>query len=204
QRDPITMDGYLAARMIREPLNLFDMDYPIDGADALVITTADRAKDLPNRPVLIHAAVEGQTSHAVEEDMPDLTHTGLQVAATNLWARSRLSLEDVDVFLPYDGFSIISLKWFESIGYCGEGEAGAFIEDNWNRDANRIEIGGRIPVNPHGGSLSEGASQGDGHIREAVRQLRGESGARQAKGARAALVAPGGFFYNAGALLLRS
>ncbi|MET0830391.1 MAG: hypothetical protein ABWY26_12765 [Microbacterium sp.] len=204
QRSPITMEDYLSARMIREPLNLFDMDFPVDGADALVITTAERAKDLPNTPVLIHAAVEGQTAHAVEEDMPDLTDTGLKAAADALWARTDLTLDDVDVFNPYDGFSIISLKWFESIGYCGEGEAAAFVEDNWNAERNRIEINGRVLVNPHGGSLSEGASQGAGHIREAVRQLRGEGTGIQVENAKTALVTPGGFFYNAGALLLRS
>ncbi|MDF3309657.1 thiolase family protein [Rhodococcus sp. T2V] len=204
QRDPLTMEGYLAGRMIREPLNLFDMDYPVDGSDALVITTAERARDLTDTPVLLHVAVDGQTSHAVEEDMPDLTQTGLKAAADNLWARTDLSLDDVDVYMPYDGFSIIQLKWFESIGYCGVGEAPAFLKKHWNADENRIEINGRVLVNPHGGSLSEGASQGAGHIREAVRQLRGQGSGLQVEGAKTALVTPGGFFYNAGALLLRT
>jgi acetyl-CoA acetyltransferase len=180
------------------------MDYAIDGADALVITTAERAKDGPNTPVIIHAAVLGQTDHAVEENLPDLESTGQNVVRDNLWSRSELSLDDVDVFFPYDGFTIIALKWIESVGYCGPGEAGAFLEDNWNTETNRIEIGGRVLVNTHGGSLSEGASQGAGHVREAVLQLRSQAGARQIANATTALVAGGGFFFNAGALLLRT
>jgi len=204
QRTPMTMEDYLKGRMIREPLSMFDMDYPVDGSDALVITTLERAKDLTDTPVIIHAAVEGQTNHAVEEDMPDLTDTGLKVAAESLWARSELTLDDVDVYMPYDGFSIIQLKWFESIGYCGVGEAPAFVKEHWNADENRLEINGRVLVNPHGGSMSEGASQGAGHIREAVRQLRGQGSGLQVENATTALVTPGGFFYNAGALLLRT
>jgi acetyl-CoA acetyltransferase len=180
------------------------MDYPIDGSDAVVVTTAERARDLPNKPVLIHAAVEGQTNNAVEENIPDLAHTGQQVAARKLWERSEVTLSDVDVYCPYDGFSPIELSWLEAIGYCEIGEGGSFIEDNWNKDTNRLEIGGRVLVNPHGGSLSEGATQGAGHTREAITQLRGEAEARQVPGARHALVTPGGFFFNAGGIMLRT
>ncbi len=203
QRKAMTMDDYLDAPVIYEPLNLLDMDYGIDGADALVITTAERAKDCPHIPVLIHAAALGQTDHPIEEDLPDLSRTGQTIAADALWSRTELTLDDVDVFYPYDGFTIIALKWIESVGYCKTGEAGGFLEDNWDSTESRIRIAGRVPVNTHGGSLSEGATQGAGHIREAVMQLRGETGARQAAPANAALVAGGGFFFNAGALVLR-
>jgi acetyl-CoA acetyltransferase len=203
-REPMTMDEYLAAPMIRDPLTRLDMDYPIDGADALVITTAERARHCPHPPVLIHAAAMGQTDHAVEEDLPDLASSGQKVVHDKLWARSELTLDEVDVFLPYDGFTIMALKWLESVGYCAPGEAGPFLEDNWDRAENRIRIGGRVLVNTHGGSLSEGGSQGAGHIREAAVQLRGAAGERQVPGARHALVAGGGFFFNAGALLLRT
>ena len=135
-REPMTMDDYLSARMVREPLlSVFDMDYPVDGADAFVITTAERAKDLPHRPVLIHSAVLGQTNHTVEENLPDLEHTAQKTIVEALWRASRATLDDVDLFQPYDGFSIISLKWFESVGYCGVGEGGAFIEDNCGQGA---------------------------------------------------------------------
>ena len=98
----------------------------------------------------------------------------------------------------------MALRCFESYGFCGPGEAGAFLADNWDADQNRIMIKGRVPVNTHGGSLSEGGSQGAGHLREAVTQLRGQPGHRQVPGAQAALLTPGGFFFNAQALVLRA
>jgi acetyl-CoA acetyltransferase len=204
-REPMAMDDYLSARMVRPPLfGVFDMDYPVDGADAFVITTAERAKDLPNKPVLIHSAVLGQTNHTVEENLPDLEHTAHKPITEALWARSELTLDDVDLFQPYDGFSFISLKWFESVGYCGVGEGGAFIEDNWDKEQNRILIGGRVPANTHGGSLSDGGTQGSGHIREAVLQLQGNAGNHQHPDVRTALLGVGGFFPYTGGLILRT
>jgi acetyl-CoA acetyltransferase len=204
-RDPMTMDDYLLARMVRRPLfGVFDMDYPVDGADAFVVTTAERAEDLPNKPVLIHAATLGQTNNTVEENLPDLEHQAQQVIMNALWRRSELSLADIDLFQPYDGFTFISLKWYESAGYCAVGEAGAFIEDNWDKDENRIMIGGRVPTNTHGGSLSDGATQGSGHIREAVLQLQGNAGHHQHPGVKAALLGIGGFFPYNGGLILRT
>jgi acetyl-CoA acetyltransferase len=203
-REPITMEQYLSGRMVREPLTVFDMDYPVDGADAFVITSVERARALPHRPVLIHAATLGMTGRPDEDQIPDLRQHGQQVVAENLWRRSELRLRDVDIFFPYDGFSVITLSWFEALGYCGYGEAGPFLEKNWDAAENRIKIGGRVLVNTHGGSLSEGGTQGSGHVREAVLQLRGEAGARQAAGVRTALVTPGGFFFNAGGLILRT
>ncbi|HEX7095268.1 MAG TPA: thiolase family protein, partial [Acidimicrobiales bacterium] len=203
-REPLTMDDYLAARMIREPLCLYDMDVPVDGGDAFVITTTERARELRSTPVLIHAATLGQQRHVEEELTQDLDHTGQAIVADVLWGRSDLKLQDVDLYYPYDGFSIITLKWFESIGYCKSGEAGAFLQDNWDDASGRLLIDGRVPVNTHGGSLSEGGTQGAGHLREAVQQLRGELDDRQVPGARTALVTAGGFFYNAQGILLRS
>ncbi|MET0894617.1 MAG: thiolase family protein [Acidimicrobiia bacterium] len=202
QREPMTMDDYLSARMVRDPLGIYDMDFPIDGAEAVVVTTAERAKDMAKRPVFLHAASEGQTDHAVEEEMPDLAHQGQQVCVKNLWERTDLSIDDIDLFQPYDGFSPMSLSWLE-VFYCGLGEGGAFMADNWNKEKNRLEIGGRVLMNTHGGSLSDGASQGAGHTREAILQLRGEAGARQVEGVERALVCPGGYFFNAGAYILR-
>jgi acetyl-CoA acetyltransferase len=106
--------------------------------------------------------------------------------------------------LPHDGFSVITTRWFEVLGYCGDGEAEQFLAARWDAGQNRILIGGRVPVNTHGGSLSGGGTQGSGHVREAVLQLRGQAGERQAPGARTALLTPGGFFFNAGGIVLRS
>jgi acetyl-CoA acetyltransferase len=203
-RAPLTMEEYLAAEPLREPLSKFDMDYPIDGGDAFVLTTVERAKNLPHPPVLVHAATQGVMAYASVDQIHDLWYTGQDVAMKHLWDRSDASLSDVDLFLPYDGFTIISLKWLEAVGYCGVGEAGPFIEDNWSRAAQRIEINGRIPLNTHGGGLSEGGVQGANHVREAVVQLRGQAGERQVVDASTALVTLGTFFHNAGGMILRS
>jgi len=202
-RDPITMDDYLSARMVRWPLCLLDMDVPVDGADAFVITTAERARDLPHRPVLVHAATLGIVDHNDEDQSPSLRRHGQHVVVEALRARSDFWVDACDVYFPYDGFSIIALNWFENAGWCGPGEAGAFLRDNWDDTTNRVLIGGRVPVNPHGGALSEGGTQGSGHIREAVLQLQGRAGERQVPGAETAIVTAGGFFFNAQGVVLR-
>jgi acetyl-CoA acetyltransferase len=202
-REPMTMDDYLAARMIRWPLCLYDMDVPVDGADAFVVTTAERARDLPHPPVLVHATTLGMIARNNEDQQPNLRDTGQRVVIEALKARSDLWLDDVDVYFPYDGFSIIALNWIESAGWCGPGEAAAFLAQHWDDATGRVLIGGRVPINPHGGALSEGGTQGSGHVREAVHQLQGRAGERQVDGARTALVTPGGFFFNAQGMVLR-
>jgi acetyl-CoA acetyltransferase len=203
-RTPLTMDDYLAARMIREPLCLLDMDVPIDGADAFVVTTTERARDLGQRPVLVHAATMGLAAHPEEHLTVDWAHTGQAVAAADLRAKSDYWTQDADVIFPYDGFTIVALRCFESYGFCGPGEAGDFLRSHWDKDAARVMLAGRVPVNPHGGSLSEGGTQGGGHVREAVLQLRGQAQARQVQDAKVAMLMPGGFFFNAQGLILRA
>jgi acetyl-CoA acetyltransferase len=202
-REPMTMDDYLDGRMIREPLCVYDMDVPIDGADAFVVTTTERARDLPQRPVLVHAASLGHTDYGSEEQLADLDHAGQVVVARKLWAKSDLRLADMDLFYPYEGFSNIALSWFENVGYCGRGEGGAFVAQHWDAAQQRILIDGRIPVNTNGGSLSEGGTQGAAHLREAVLQLRGDAGPRQVPDPRAALVTPGGYYFNSQGMILR-
>src|SRR3954453_19177352 len=203
-RDPITMDDYLAARMIRWPLCLLDMDVPVDGADAFVVTTAERARDLALPPVLIHACTQGMIAQNEEDQTPSLRDHGQHVVVQSLRAKSDLCLDDVDVYFPYDGFSFITVSWIENSGWCGLGEARHFIDDHWDHDGNRILIKGRIPVNPHGGGLSEGGTQGSGHTREAIHQLQGRAGERQVPDADPALITAGGFFFNAQGCILRT
>jgi acetyl-CoA acetyltransferase len=202
-REPLSMEDYLGARMIRDPLCLFDMDVPVDGADAFIVTTAERARDMTDHPVLIHAATNGIVARNEEDQTPGLHHHGQQVVVKELREKSDIWIPDIDVYFPYDGFSFITLSWMENVGWCGPGEGGPFIESHWDKEANRIMIDGRIPVNPHGGALSEGGTQGSGHVREAVVQLRGDAGERQVPGARTAFLTPGGFFFNAQGLVLR-
>ena len=94
-------------------------------------------------------------------------------------------------------------SWFENVGYCARGEGGDFVTQHWDEDGQRIVIDGRVPVNTHGGSLSEGGTQGAGHLREAVHQLRGAAGDRQVPDADVALVTPGGYYFNSQGILLR-
>jgi acetyl-CoA acetyltransferase len=200
---PLSFGAYDAARMIREPLNMYDMDLPVDGADAFVLTTAERARALPHRPVLIHAATSGIVGKNDEDQLDGLHRTGQHVVVEQLKRTTDIWIDEIDLFYPYEGFTIITLAWFENCGFCPPGGAEAFLREHWNDDAQRIEIDGRIPVNTHGGSLSEGATRGTGHIREAVHQLRGTAGARQVDTADAALVTPGGFFFNPQGAILR-
>jgi len=196
-RASLTMADYLASRYVRWPLRLLDMDVAVDGADAFVITTAERARDLPNPPVLVDAVALGMTDKNDEDQAPDLDHHGQQVTVRALRAKSGFWIDDCDVYFPYDGFSIITLNWIENAGWCGRGEAGDFLKQHWDAASNRVLIDGRIPINPHGGSLSEGGTQGSGHVREAVHQLQGLAGERQVAGAERAIVTAGGFFFNA-------
>jgi acetyl-CoA acetyltransferase len=202
-RHTITLEDYLAARMIRYPLCLFDMDLAVDGADAFVITTAERARDLPLPPVLINASALGMAEKTDEAQATSLRGHGQQVTVEVLRARSDFWIDDCDVYLPYDGFSIITLNWIENIGYCGPGEAPDFLRQHWDESEGRVLIDKRTPINPHGGSLSEGATQGSGHLREAVHQLQGLAGDRQVPGAERAIVTAGGFFFNAQGCTLR-
>ena len=163
-----------------------------------------RARDMALPPVLIHACTNGMVAQNEEDQTPSLRHHGQHSVLASLRGKSDLWVDDMDVFFPYDGFSFITVSWIENTGWCGLGEARAFIEDNWDRDGARIMIDGRIPVNPHGGGLSEGGTQGSGHTREAIHQLQGRAGERQVQGASSALVTAGGFFFNAQGCVLRS
>jgi len=189
--------------MVRWPLCLYDMDLAVDGADAFVVTTTERARDLPLPPVVVNAVTLGTVGQNDEAQTPSLRHHGQQVVVEALRARGDFWIDDIDVYLPYDGFSVITLNWIENVGFCGPGEAGDFLREHWNEAESRVLINGRVPINPHGGSLSEGATQASGHLREAVHQLQGLAGERQVEGARRALVTAGGFFFNAQGAALR-
>jgi acetyl-CoA acetyltransferase len=202
-RTPITLADYEAARMVREPLGLLDMDLPVDGADAFVLTSAERARALPHAPVLVHATAAGMVGESTEDQLASLARHGQHVVVEQLRAKGDFWLDDVDVYCPYDGFTVIAAAWIENTGWCAPGRAGQFLREHWVAAESRVLIRGRVPINPHGGSLSEGGTRGTGHLREAVLQLRGAAGERQVAGARTALVTPGGFFFNSQGALLR-
>jgi acetyl-CoA acetyltransferase len=203
-RDPMSLDDHANARMIREPLGLLDMDLPVDGADAFVVTTVERARRLPHRPVLIHATSLGLIDRNDEDQLPSLARHGQHVVVNALRAKSDIWIDDIDLFYPYDGFTNIAVGWIENCGWCEFGQAERYLADAWVAGENRLLLDGRVPVNTHGGSLSEGGTRGTGHVREAIMQLRGAAGDRQVAGARTALVTPGGFFFNSQGAILRS
>ncbi|MDB5970229.1 MAG: hypothetical protein JWQ90_2679 [Hydrocarboniphaga sp.] len=201
---PLTMDDYLQGRMIRNPLCVYDMDVAIDGADAFIVTTAERARDMALRPVLINAAASGMVANNDEDQLPGLHQHGQQIVVEEMKRRGDFWIDDVDLYYPYDGFSMLTLAWIENIGLCRPGEAGDFMREHWDWAQQRVLLRGRVPFNSHGGSLSEGATQGSGHIREAVMQLQGRAGSHQVDGASKALLTIGGFFFNAQALSLHT
>jgi acetyl-CoA acetyltransferase len=196
-RHPLTMDDYLAARWINEPLRLFDCTFEVDGACALVLTTMDRARDLPHTPVRLLAAAEAHGSGGSWDQWADLTTMYSARTAPRLWSRTGLGASDVDVACMYDCFTYTVMATMEDFGFCGKGDVGAFFAEG------RATYGGDVVVNPHGGLLSEGYIHGLNHHFEAVQQLRHEAGERQVVGAEVALVTAGAGPYGGALVYVR-
>jgi acetyl-CoA acetyltransferase len=197
---PLSMEEYLASPQIAAPLTALDMDMPIDGAMAVVITTAERAADLPHRPALVEASSNGLTGGTDFFFRAFDSYAAYRVLVDRLWNKSGLSIGDMDLVNIYDGFSSLALEWIEA-AFDVRGEAGGFLEDSWNANTGKLSFFGRIPMSTHGGNLGEGRVQGFGHVLEAVRQLRGEAGTRQLDRADLALVVNGNNPVNAGMIL---
>jgi acetyl-CoA acetyltransferase/uncharacterized OB-fold protein len=186
-RDPMTMDDYFAARPITTPFGLYDCDVPCDASIAVVVSDASVAADLP-KPAVRVEAVGTQILERVSWDQGTITHEPQVLGqAAHLWTRTDLRPADVDLALLYDGFTFNAISWLEGLGFCGFGEA-----QDWLDEGRRIALDGPLPVNPHGGQLSEGRTHGYGFLYEAVTQLRHEAGDRQVPGARTAVVTSGG------------
>ncbi|WP_433366321.1 lipid-transfer protein [Streptosporangium sp. CA-115845] len=185
---PITLEEHQASKWIAEPLHLLDCCQESDGAVALVVTSAERARDLRRSPALITAAAQGagagqmtMTSY-YRDDMTGLPEMG--VVGGRLWRQSGLGPSDVQAAILYDHFTPFVLTQLEELGFCGRGEARDYVADGG------IEIDGRLPVNPHGGQLGEAYIHGMNGIAEAVRQIRGTS-ANQLASVRNVLVTAG-------------
>ena len=196
-REPFTLDDYFDARLVTTPFGLYDCDVPVDGAVAVVVSAIETAADRPRPPVLVEA-VGTQILERLSWDQDTLSHEPqTKGPSRHLWSRTDLRPDDVDLALLYDGFTFNAVSWLESLGFCEPGGAGDFIDQG-----RGIALGGRLPVNPHGGQLSAGRLHGFGHVREAMLQLRGEAPGRQVTDARTAVVTTGGGTPG-GALLLR-
>jgi acetyl-CoA acetyltransferase len=162
------MDGYLAGRMISRPLRLFDFCLETDGACAVIVTTAERARDLRQRPVLIRAAAQGSIPAPQPGiQMPvltreDITSLPAKAVAARLFQRAGIGPEEIDVAQLYDCFTITVLLQLEDFGFCKKGDGGPFVS------SGGVELGGAIPINTGGGHLSEGLPPGSALILRAA------------------------------------
>lgn len=174
KRDALTMDDYLASRMVSDPLSVFDCCLVTDGAAAVVMTRADRARDLKRAPIKVLGAA-AESHHREIGWLDDLTVTAAARSGERAYQRAGLTPADIDVVQVYDAFTINTILFLEDLGFCPKGEGARFVEDG------RIAPGGALPVNTNGGGLSccHPGMYGLFPIVEAVRQLRGEAGDRQ-------------------------
>jgi acetyl-CoA acetyltransferase len=171
-RKPMTVADHHASRYVAEPLRVFDCNIETDGACALIVTSAQRAPDLRQRPAIIHAGALAAGSHHIRlstlfarnRDEDSAVRVGRQ-----LWANTGLAPRDVDAFFCYDFFTSFVIMALEDYGFCARGEGGPFVM------GGALGLGGRLPTNTNGGQLSEAFIHGLNNNLEAVRQIRGDS-----------------------------
>lgn len=182
KRDPLTMEDYLGSRLVSDPLSVLDCCLVTDGAAAIVMTRADRARDLKRKPVSVLGAAQ-ETHHREIGWLEDLTVTAAKRSGERAYARAGLTPADIDVVQVYDAFTINTILFLEDLGFCPKGEGARFVQDG------RIAPGGSLPVNTNGGGLSccHPGMYGLFPLVESVRQLRGEAGDRQIPGAAHAI-----------------
>ena len=183
-RDPITVDDVLNSKMIADPLHLLDCSVVSDGGAAIIMTAAERATDFRPQPVYVLGIGEGH-SHEHISQARNLTTSAAKEAGERTYAMAGLGPQDIDVAELYDCFTPVVLVELEDLGFCPKGEGGRFVENG------RIELGGELPVNTHGGLMSHCHPGHPGSmfsVTEAVAQLRGEGGPRQVQDAEVALV----------------
>ena len=185
-RKPLSIEQHHASRYVAEPFRLFDCSLETDGAVAMIVTSAERARDLPQPPTLIHAVAMNAGSHHIRLSNLFARHRDDDSAARTartLWQTSGLRPSEIDAFLCFDFFTAFVILALEDYGFCKRGEGGSFVEDQ-----GIYFEGGRLAVNTNGGQLSEASVHGVNNTLEAVRQIRGTSTA-QVPGAELVLVA---------------
>lgn len=181
-REPLTREEVLGARMVSDPLSVRDCCLVTDGAGACVLVSAERARDLPKKPVYVLGNATAVWNRQISS-MANLTVTAASQSGREAFAMAGLAPKDMGVVQLYDAFTINTLLFLEDLGFCPKGEGGRFVADG------AIAPGGRLPVNTSGGGLScvHPGMYGIFALIEAVRQLRGECGERQVKNAQTAL-----------------
>jgi len=187
-RTPITIEDYFNSKMVADPFHLLDICVEVDGGCAVVVTSAESARDLRHRPVYIMGAAIGSGPNPTPYGMNTFgwfrgSHTEMygKYISPQLYGMAGITPKDIDLAEFYDEMTIAVLIQLEDFGFCTKGEGGPFIEDG------RIEIGRELPVNTDGGFLSQGYLHGLDHVAEAVSQLRGDADQRQVKDAEIAL-----------------
>jgi acetyl-CoA C-acetyltransferase len=180
-RDPITVEDVLASRIISSPLHLLDCCIISDGGGALVITSAERARDLKKKPVYILGA--GETVRHVARGKRDFLENAAAQSGKLAFERAGVTHKDIDFAMIYDSFTITVISTLENLGFCRRGEGGAFVS------GGRLRFDGDFPINTDGGGLSSNhpGMRGIFLVIEATKQLRGECGARQIKDCNIAL-----------------
>jgi acetyl-CoA acetyltransferase len=181
-RDALTMEDYLSARMVADPLGVRDCCLVTDGAAAVVMVRADYARDLIQRPAYVLGAAH-ETTHREIAQMADLTVSGTAAAASRAFAQAKVKASDIDVVELYDAFTINTILFLEDMGFCPRGEGGRFVSDG------AIAPGGTLPVNTNGGGLSctHPGMYGLFTMVEAAQQIMGVCGDRQVAGAELAI-----------------
>lgn len=202
-RHPLALADYYASRPIWDPMRMADMDIPVDCAEAFVVTTAERARDLDVTPVYVEAmSLGGARIGEYYEGWAGWHENAFTACLDGLWTRSDLTSADIDLFYPYDGYTIDAVAIVETAGFCGIGEATDYFRSSWIPGEDILRLNGRTLVTTNGGGLAHGRAGGSNLYAEAVRQLRGGEGVRQVAGAATALVGIGSFFHDPAAMVL--
>ena len=182
-QNPMTIEDHQNSRMISDPLRLFDCCLESDGGAAVVISTTERAKDLAHKPIYIMGVAEGHPdSPSAITQRPDITTLGTAKAAPRAFGMAGVTPKDIDVAEIYDCFTYIVMCQLEDLGFCKKGEGGDFVSNG------RIALDGELPINTHGGLLSQSHIIGMNHVCELVKQLRGTGGKAQVANAEIGLV----------------